>query len=122
MALDFGVLEHKGYKLFVYGTPGQERFSAARKASSFGLHVGLVVVDSIRGMTIMEKRMIKDLMDKNVPCIVIANKHDVAGASLEDVRKASEGCLTLPVSAKTGAGIETMLDMIIENAKGRITI
>jgi small GTP-binding protein len=122
VALDFGVHEHKGYKLYVYGTPGQERFDAARKAASFGLHVGLVVVDSIRGMTGMEKRIIKELKEKNIPCIIIANKHDASGASLDGVMTASEGCLTLPVSAATGAGIDTMLDSIIESAKGRIAI
>ncbi len=42
VAFDLGIREHRGFKIYFYGTPGQERFEVAREVVAFGLHIGLV--------------------------------------------------------------------------------
>lgn len=118
VALDLAIRDHKGYKLFVYGTPGQDRFDVAREVVSFGLHAGIVIVDSTRGMTDFEKRILSELRSKNVPYMILANKQDLPGASLDRVRKdAGSSGIVLPISARTGQGVDVVLDEIVEMVK-----
>lgn len=119
VALDLGIREHRGIKIHLFGTPGQERFEVAREVVAFGLHAGLVIVDVTRGMTQFERHILADLKSHNIPCIVIANKMDMPGASLELVRRDAGGMEVLAVSAKTGEGIPVLLDRIVEIA-GRL--
>ena len=119
VALDLAIKDYKGFRLFVYGTPGQERFETAREVVSFGLHAGIVIVDSTRGMTDFEKRMVSELKMKNVPYIILANKQDLPGASVDRVRMdAGYTGVVMPVSAATGQGIDRVLDAIVEIVKG----
>ena len=115
VALDLAIKEYKGYKLFVYGTPGQDRFDVAREVVSFGLHAGIVIVDSTRGMTDFEKRILSELRAENIPNIILANKQDLPGASLDRVRRDAGGVGTvLPISARTGQGVDAVLDEIVD--------
>ncbi|MCD1296277.1 GTP-binding protein [Methanocella sp. CWC-04] len=117
VALDMGIRYHKGYKLYVYGTPGQERFEVAREVVAFGLNAGLVVVDSTRGMTEFEKRVLSELRGSGIPCIVLANKSDLPGASVEKVREDAGGYDDVfPISSVTGKGVDAVLDRIVELA------
>lgn len=117
VALDLGVREHKGIRIYFYGTPGQERFEVARDVVSFGLHVGLVVSDATRGMTPFEKHMCSELKAHGIPCIALASKMDKPGASLDLVRREADASTTvMPVSASTGQGIDTLLDRIADIA------
>ena len=117
VAFDLGIREHRGYKIYFYGTPGQERFEVAREVVAFGLHIGLVLADATRGMTVFEQRVLADLKASGIPCIVLASKVDLPGASPDFVRKeAGEGATVLAVSAATGAGIDALLDRIVELA------
>jgi small GTP-binding protein len=115
VAFDLAIREHRGFKMYVYGTPGQERFEVARDVVSFGLHAGIVVVDSTRGMTDFEKRMLAELRASGVPCVVLANKQDMPGASLEKVKRDANGFGDVfPVSARTGQGVGAVLDRLVD--------
>lgn len=115
VAFDLAIREHSGYRIYLFGTPGQERFDVAREVVSFGLHAGIVVVDSTRGMTDFEKGVLSELHARRVPCIVLANKQDMPGASLDRVKKDVNGfCEVLPISARTGQGIDVVLDRLVD--------
>jgi len=116
VALDLGVREHRGFKIHLFGTPGQERFEVARDVVAYGLHAGLVVVDATRGMTRFEQRVLAELRGQGVPCLVLANKMDLPGASLERVKREASGADVLSVSARTGLGIGAVLDRIADIA------
>jgi small GTP-binding protein len=118
VAFDLAIREHKGLKLYVYGTPGQERFETARTVVSFGLHAGVVIVDSTRGMTDFEKNILSELRSRNIPCVVLANKQDVPGASLDKVVSDAGGFEDIyPISARTGQGVLIVLDRLVELVK-----
>jgi len=115
VAFDLAIRDHKGYRLFLYGTPGQERFEVAREVVSFGMHAGIVVVDSTRGMTDFEKGILEELHAASVPCVVLANKQDMPGASLDRVKTDACGyCDVFPVSARTGQGVDVVLDRLVD--------
>lgn len=119
VALDLGIREHRGIKIYFYGTPGQERFEVAREVVAFGLHAGLVVSDATRGMTAFEKQMHTELKAHGIPCIVLASKMDLPGASLDLVAsEAGDGAIVMPVSAGTGQGIDVLLDRVADIAHG----
>jgi hypothetical protein len=103
--------------IYFYGTPGQERFGVAREVVAFGLHMGLIVSDATRGMTAFEKRLFSELKAHGVPCIVLASKMDLPGASIDRVRQeAGDGTIVMPVSAGTGQGIDALLDRVADIA------
>ena len=107
VAFDLAIKEHNGFKLYVYGTPGQERFEVAREVVSIGLHAGVVVVDSTRGMTEFEKTTLSELRARGIPCVVLANKQDMPGASLEKVVTDAGGfCDIYPISCQDRPGRE----------------
>ncbi|HTX43664.1 MAG TPA: GTP-binding protein [Methanocella sp.] len=115
VAFDLAVREHRGFKLYVYGTPGQERFDVAREVVSFGLHAGVVVVDSTRGMTDFEKGILAEMRARGIPCVVLANKQDMPGASLDKVKSEANGFGEVyPISARTGQGIDAVLDRLVD--------
>ncbi len=119
VALDLGIREHRGISIYFYGTPGQERFEFAREVVAYGLHAGLVVSDATRGMTAFEKQMHAELKAHSIPCIVLASKIDLPGASLDLVaRDAGDGAIVMPVSASTGQGIDVLLDRVADIARG----
>lgn len=121
VALDLAIKEYKGYKIYVYGTPGQDRFEVAREVVSFGLHAGIVIVDSTRGMTDFEKRIVSELRQNNIPYIILANKQDLPGASIDRVKRDAGGARNvLPISARTGQGVDVVLDAIVDMARGMI--
>jgi small GTP-binding protein len=118
VAFDLAIREHNGYRLYLYGTPGQDRFDVAREVVSFGLQAGLVIVDSTRGMTGFEKGILTELHAHHIPCIVLANKQDMPGASLDRVKDDAMGfCEVLPISARTGQGVDAVLDRLVDLIK-----
>jgi small GTP-binding protein len=118
VAFDLAIREHKGFRLYVYGTPGQERFEVAREVVAFGLHAGVVVVDSTRGMTEFEKDVLKELRAHNIPCVVLANKLDMPGASVDKVKADANGFGDVyPISARTGQGVDVVLDRLVDLIK-----
>ena len=115
VAFDLAIRERRGFKMYVYGTPGQQRFDVAREVVSFGLHAGVVVVDSTRGMTDFEKNILAEMRARGIPCVVLANKQDMPGASLEKVKLDAKGFgEVFPISARTGQGVDAALDRLLD--------
>lgn len=118
VAFDLGIKEYEGYKIYIFGTPGQERFDVAREVVSIGLHAAFIVVDSTRGMTGLEKQLFKELKEHNIPCIILANKKDLPGASIDRVRAEAGGYdRVLSISAATGEGVDEAMDAVVDIIK-----
>jgi len=114
VAFDLGIVNRGAYKMHVYGTPGNERFKVAMKVVSVGMNFGLIVVDATRSMTPFEKSMLNELRAMKIPHIVVANKMDVPGATVDNLRD-DVGISTpiLPVSGITGIGTEELIELIV---------
>ncbi|MEO1464587.1 MAG: GTP-binding protein, partial [Pseudomonadota bacterium] len=117
-------IERDGKKIAFLDTPGHEAFTAMRARGAAATDVAILVVaadDSVMPQTI---ESIKHAKAAEVPMIVAINKMDVAGADANKVRTEllqhevfveSMGgeILDVEVSAKTGDGIDNLLDAIL---------
>jgi 50S ribosomal subunit-associated GTPase HflX len=66
-------------------------------------------------MTDYEKTILRELKSKGIPYIIVANKSDLPGSSVEKIRKdAGFDCLIMPVSAMSGSGVDALLNVIMD--------
>lgn len=121
VAMDFGKVTKGGDKVFIFGTPGQQRFDFMWEALSENMLGFIVLVDSCDPERFDEaKQIIKffsDILEE--PYVVAANKQDKEGAiSSEDLRKElnlDKDEIVLPCNALDKKSAEAVLDALFKN-------
>ena len=109
-------------------TPGHEAFTAMRARGARITDIVVLVVAADDGIMPQTQEAIDHARAAQVTIIVAINKIDKAGANLDMVKKqlAVAGLnpedwggktITVPVSAKTGEGIDNLLEMILLQAE-----
>ncbi len=117
-------VERNGKKITFLDTPGHEAFSIMRSRGARLTDLAVIVIAADEGMKPQTIESINHAKEAEVPVIVAVNKMDKPGASLDLIRGqlAEQGLqpeewggdvVVVPVSAHTGLGIETLLDMIV---------
>jgi len=123
----YSVLTARGRVTFL-DTPGHEAFTAMRARGAQATDIVILVVavnDSVMPQTI---EAIDHAKAANVPIIVAINKMDLPGADAERVRSqlSEHGLIPeewggksimVPVSAKTGEGVDHLLEMVLLQAE-----
>ncbi|MBK5253286.1 MAG: translation initiation factor IF-2 [Peptostreptococcaceae bacterium] len=118
----------KGQRIVFLDTPGHEAFTAMRARGANVTDIAVLVVaadDSVKPQTI---ESISHAKAAGVPVIVAINKMDKPGANPEKVKQdlSENGILVeewggdviaVPVSAKSGEGIVSLLEMILLQAE-----
>ena len=126
-----GITQHIGaYSVTVKGktitfldTPGHEAFTAMRARGASVTDIVVLVVAADDGIMPQTVEAINHAKAANVPIIVAVNKMDKPEANLERVKQGLTNnglvpeewggdAIVVPVSAKTGAGIDDLLDAI----------
>ncbi|MBP9817722.1 GTP-binding protein [Candidatus Shapirobacteria bacterium] len=108
-------------------TPGHAAFANMRSRGANTTDIAVLVISAVDGVMAQTKEVVKDIKLSGVPVIVAMNKIDLEGASPEKIKgQLVELELTpeeyggqvavIPVSAKTGAGIDDLLENILLNA------
>ena len=111
-------------KIVFLDTPGHEAFTAMRSRGAKVTDISILVVAADDGVMPQTIEAINHSKDAGVPIIVAINKIDKEGANPERVKTelADNGLLpedwggdviTMPVSAKTGEGIDELLEMVL---------
>ncbi|UCG89527.1 MAG: GTP-binding protein [Candidatus Heimdallarchaeota archaeon] len=125
VALDHCRTQIYGVEIFLFGTPGLQRFEIIRKILSKGADGILFVVDSVNVASFEEaKKLLKEAYDilPGVPIVLCANKQDIRGAKspneVADVvlGKNKDKISVIGTSATTGEQIEHALGLIVLNA------
>ena len=125
VALDHCKTNIYGVEIFLFGTPGLQRFEVIRKILSKGADGILFVVDSVNVASFEEaEKMLKEVYDilPGVPIVLCANKQDIIGAKkpqeIADIvlGKNKKTISVIGTSAKTGLKIEHVLGLIVLNA------
>ncbi len=109
-------------------TPGHEAFTAMRARGAKVTDIVVLVVAADDGVMPQTKEAIAHAKAGNVPVVVAINKIDKPEANTDRVKQelVAEGVIPeeyggetqfIPVSAKTGAGIEALLDAILLQAE-----
>ncbi|MDD2487018.1 MAG: translation initiation factor IF-2 [Candidatus Gracilibacteria bacterium] len=117
-------VDRDGKKITFLDTPGHEAFSIMRARGAKLTDIAIIVVAGDEGMKPQTIESINHAKEAGVPIIVAVNKMDKPGANIDLVKGqlAEQGLqpedwggttVVVPVSAHTGLGIETLLDMIL---------
>lgn len=100
VALDFGKIEIDGRVVYLYGTPGQERFEFVREIIAHGMDAAVLMVDCTCGPDTFTKHLYQHLKERGVPLSVMLNKCDLADACPARVRQELDGAVTYEISAR----------------------
>jgi len=116
-------VEKNNKKITFLDTPGHESFSAIRSRGVKTADIALLVIDAVEGVKPQTKEAIKNINESGVLPIIVLNKIDKEGANPERVNQellqdniwveSLGGKIpSVNVSAKTGQGIDDLLEMI----------
>ena len=117
-------VEIQGKKITFLDTPGHEAFTAMRARGAQVTDISILVVAADDGIMPQTVEAINHSKAAGVPIIVAINKIDKPGANIDKVKQelmeyelVSEeyggDTIMVPVSAKKGEGIESLLEMIL---------
>jgi len=117
-------VEVEGHKITFIDTPGHEAFTALRARGAQVTDIAVLVVAADDGVMPQTVEAINHAKAAGVPIIVAINKMDLPGADPERVKRqlAEHGLIieewggdviALPISAKTGQGVQDLLEHII---------
>lgn len=119
IAMDFGILQKRGVKIHLFGTPGLERFRLVRKVLAQGADGVIFMIDA-SNLNVHKIRTIWQEITQflsNVPCIVAVNKKDIVPSlNIIDLRNKLKfiiGIPTIPISALTGENTKQVLNLLI---------
>lgn len=131
-----GITQHIGaYRVFVndspltfLDTPGHEAFTAMRARGAMITDIAILLVAADDGIMPQTIESINHAKAAEIPIIVAINKIDLPGANPDKIKQqltehglVSEewggDTIICPVSAKTGAGIDTLLEMLVLTAE-----
>ena len=124
IALPAGRQEKGGKKITFLDTPGHEAFSQMRSRGARVADIAILVVDCCEGVQAQTKEAILSIKKAGIQIIVVLNKIDKPEANPEKAKGelSKEGVLveslggkvpSVLVSAKTGQGVEDLLELIL---------
>ncbi|SCK03031.1 Translation initiation factor IF-2 [uncultured Clostridium sp.] len=113
-----------GEKITFLDTPGHEAFTAMRARGAQVTDIVILVVAADDGIMPQTKEAINHCKAAGVPMIVAINKIDRPGANIDRVKQEltehglvaedwGGDTICVPVSAKTGENLESLLEMVI---------
>lgn len=117
-------VEVDGKKITFIDTPGHQAFSAMRSRGANVADLVVLVVAADDGVMPQTLESLEHIKVSEVPFLVAINKIDIPGVDIEKIKKqlADNGVkvegyggdvVCVSVSAKTGQGIEELLEMIL---------
>ncbi|MFO0581022.1 MAG: translation elongation factor 4 [Anaeromyxobacter sp.] len=107
------------YELNLIDTPGHVDFAYEVSRSLAACEGALLVVDATQGVEAQTLANVYQALDHDLEIIPVINKIDLPSADVEGVRKEIEEVIGLdasgavPASAKTGLGIEDILEHVV---------
>lgn len=116
-------LDYRGYQLNLIDTPGHVDFSYEVSRSLQACEGAVLVVDASQGIQAQTLANVYLAMEQDLTIIPVLNKIDLPAADVERVSAEVVSLLgcdasdILQISAKTGAGVESVLDAVIAHVQ-----
>jgi len=131
-----GITQHIGaYRVSINGspitfldTPGHEAFTSMRARGAKVTDIAILVVAADDGVMPQTVESINHAKAANIPIIVAINKMDIPGANPDRIKQQlteydlvsdewGGDTVIVPISAKTGMGIDRLLEMVVLTAE-----
>jgi len=121
-------VEHNGYRITFIDTPGHAAFTTIRARGAQGADIVVLVVAANEGVQEQTKEALAHARLAGCPVIVAITKMDLPNADPDRVKRELSrenlipedwggNTIMVPVSAKTGEGIDVLLDSILVKAE-----
>ena len=119
-----------GNTLTFLDTPGHEAFTSMRARGAMCTDIAILVVAADDGIMPQTVESINHAKAANIPIIVAINKMDLHGANPDKIKQEimkyelipeeyGGDTIMCPISAKTGMGIQELLEMVVLSAEMR---
>ena len=118
--MNYRASDGKIYELNLIDTPGHVDFTYEVSRSLAACEGALLIVDATQGVEAQTLANVYLAIEQNLEIIPVINKIDLPSADVERVKQEIEevlgidASLAIPVSAKTGEGIENVLEAVVE--------
>ena len=115
-----GVTSGESYILNLMDTPGHVDFAYEVSRCLYACEGSILVVDASQGVEAQTLANVYQAIDNNHEIVPVLNKIDLPAAEPEQVRAQIEDVIgidasgAISVSAKTGVGIEDLLESLVE--------
>ena len=103
VALDYGRVEIHALQVYLFGTPGQERFEFVRQIISRGMDAAILLVDCSVATDEFTLSLYETLSKMEIPLAVMLNKCDLPGSCPATVRSVFESSLVYEICASERA-------------------
>ncbi len=112
-------MAHRSYVLNLIDTPGHSDFSYEVSRALAAVEGAILLVDATQGVQAQTVANLESAREQNLTIIPAVNKIDLASARVDETEAEMRELLGGPaeilrVSAKTGEGVEALLDAVIE--------
>lgn len=113
-------LDHKGYVVNLIDTPGHVDFGYEVSRSLAACEGAVLLVDAAQGIEAQTLANCYHALDRDLEIVAALNKIDLPAADIDRCSQEIEQVLGIPaeeilqVSGKTGEGVETLLDAVIQ--------
>jgi len=124
VAMDYGRVDLNGTILHLNGTPGQTRFNFMWEILAREMNAFVLLVDSTDKPSFPDAAELISLFSgfHAVPYLIAANKSDLPGASLNEIRRgtnAGPDITVMPCTATQRSSVRLVLQQVIELIESR---
>ena len=114
VGLDFGRKVINNRKIYLFVTPGQERFEFVREILSRGMDGAIVVVDTTRDLDELTQQICQNLSASGYPYAVFLNKCDHPDSSPGRYHAVTDSVFSPEISAVNGNNAAEALSKFLE--------